>query len=337
MSPGRASVGANIQSAIAKLKHKDVRQRRRAVRILFDSDAYESVEAFSPLLDDKDIWFRNKAIEAYRRWAPKHAPHLLVEQQHRRCCSVIGEQVSQLLLNHGSNRALMQRNVGHRVGHCLTVRRAVHQLISSAEVTKAELDAFQQAEDHVVRAYATEVNSNTSNLLVSLQDDHPDVRRQAAASLLGMELTEKENAALQNAINQDDALWKLAVPIALQNRLPNLLDLMKSKSNSQRKFLVQSLKDAVGEADDERLRTLIDGDCTSIVARWLVGRNDAKSDALRTELLFDERVDSIDKSRLLERLLHRQQEPAMQELAERLISESDDELVLSAAQNLYTS
>ena len=62
---------ANIQSAIAKLKHKDVRQRRRAVRILFDADAYESVEAFSPLLEDKDIWFRNKAIEAYRRWAPK--------------------------------------------------------------------------------------------------------------------------------------------------------------------------------------------------------------------------------------------------------------------------
>ncbi|MEC7483175.1 MAG: hypothetical protein VX998_00130, partial [Candidatus Thermoplasmatota archaeon] len=120
-------------------------------------------------------------------------------------------------------------------------------------------------------------------------------------------------------------------------RLPNLLDLMKSKSNSQRKFLVQSLKDAVEEADDERLRTLIDGNCTSIVARWLVGRNDAKSDALRMELLFDDRVDSIDKSRLLERLLHRQQEPAMQELAERLISESNDELVLSAAQNLYTS
>ena len=52
----------------------------------------------------------------------------------------------------------------------------------------------------------------------------------------------------------------------------------------------------VEEADDERLRTLIDGDCTSIVARWLVGRNDAKSDALRTELLFDnELIASINR------------------------------------------
>ena len=45
-------MAARIQSAIAKLKHKDVCQRRRAVRILFDSDAHESVEAFSPYLDD---------------------------------------------------------------------------------------------------------------------------------------------------------------------------------------------------------------------------------------------------------------------------------------------
>ena len=328
---------ANIQSAIAKLKHKDVRQRRRAVRILFDSDAHESVEAFSPLLDDKDIWFRNKAIEAYRRWAPKHAPHLLVDLAQsdqldgQRCVAAVLESISDATEVAKLARLLLKSDDD------VVVRRAVHQLIVREEVTESELEEFQNAQDHVVRTYATEVDTNPSSLLESLHDSHPDVRRQAASSLLGMELAEEENNALKNAINQDDALWKLAVPIALENRLSNLVDLMTSKSNTQRKFLVQSLKDAVEEADDERLRTLIDGDCTSIVARWLVGRNDAKSDALRTELLFDDRVDSIDKSRLLERLLHRQQEPAMQELAERLISESNDELVLSAAQNLYTS
>jgi hypothetical protein len=62
-----------------------------------------------------------------------------------------------------------------------------------------------------------------------------------------------------------------------------------------------------------------------------------KSDELRYELLFDNRVDSIDKSRLLERLLHRQGEDEIQELAEKLLSESTDELILSAAQNLYTA
>ena len=219
----------------------------------------------------------------------------------------------------------------------MVVRRAVNQLISAKEATNTELQRCQSSEDHVVRSYATAVNSQVPKLLESLQDTHPDVRRQAASSLLKMELNDVDSKALQSAIEHDDALWKLAVPIALEHKHPRLVDLMSRKNKSQRRFLVQSLKDAVSDADDSRLRMLIDSDSSSIVARWLVGRNDPKSDELRHELLFDQRVDSIDKSRLLERLLHRQQEPAIQTLAKKLLDESKDELVLSAAQNLYTS
>ncbi|MGB0475666.1 MAG: hypothetical protein ACPG7Q_03290 [Candidatus Poseidoniaceae archaeon] len=328
---------ANIQSAIAKLKHKDVRQRRRAVRILFDADAYESVEAFSPLLEDKDIWFRNKAIEAYRRWAPKHAPHLLEQLAQGgqldglRCVANVLESIQDSTQAARLSRLLLDCDDD------VIVRRAVHQLISSNEASESELSAFQRSHDHAVRMYATEVSNDVGELLTSLNDSHPDVRRQAASSLFRIELDSEQNDALQYAIENDDALWKLAIPIALERHLPNLVELMRAKRNTQRKFLVEALKDAVDEADDSRLRTLIDGDCTSIVARWLVGRNDVKSDALRAEMLFLEHVDSIDKSRLLERLLHRQQEPEIQELASKLISESTDELVLSAAQNLYTA
>ena len=328
---------ANIQSAIAKLKHKDVRQRRRAVRILFDADAYESVEAFSPLLEDKDIWFRNKAIEAYRRWAPKHAPHLLEQLAQGgqldglRCVANVLESIQDITQAARLSRLLLDCDDD------VIVRRAVHQLISSNEASESELNAFHRSNDHAVRMYATEVSNDVGELLTSLNDSHPDVRRQAASSLFRIELDSEQNDALQYAIENDDALWKLAIPIALERHLPNLVELMRAKGNTQRKFLVEALKDAVDEADDSRLRTLIDGDCTSIVARWLVGRNDVKSDALRAEMLFLEHVDSIDKSRLLERLLHRQHEPEIQELASKLISESTDELVLSAAQNLYTA
>ena len=330
-------MAASIQSAIAKLKHKDVRQRRRAVRILFDSDAYESVEAFSIYLDDDDVWFRNKAIEAYRRWAPKHAPHLLEDLANRddidghRCVAAVLDAIPDSKQAATLSRLLLDSSDD------VVVRRAVNQLISAKEATNTELQRFQLSEDHVVRSYATAVNSQVPKLLESLQDTHPDVRLQAASSLLKMELNHVDSKALQSAIEHDDALWKLAVPIALEHKHPRLVDLMSRKNKSQRRFLVQSLKDAVSDADDSRLRMLIDSDSSSIVARWLVGRNDPKSDELRHELLFDQRVDSIDKSRLLERLLHRQQEPAIQTLAKKLLDESKDELVLSAAQNLYTS
>ncbi len=328
---------ANIQSAIAKLKHKDVRQRRRAVRILFDADAYESVEAFSPLLEDKDIWFRNKAIEAYRRWAAKHAPHLLEQLAQGgqpdglRCVAAVLESIQDSAQAARLSRLLLNSDDD------VIVRRAVHRLISSNEVSASELNAFHRSDDHVVRMYVTEVSNDVSELLTSLNDSHPDVRRQAASSLFAIELNPEQSDTLQYAIEHDDALWKLAIPLALERHSPNLAELMKAKGNTQRKFLVEALKEAVAEADDSRLRTLIDGNCTSIVARWLVGRNDVKSDALRAEMLFHEHVDSIDKSRLLERLLHRQHEPEIQELASTLISESTDELVLSAAQNLYTA
>jgi HEAT repeat protein len=330
-------VAGNIQSAIAKLKHKDVRQRRRAVRILFDSDAYESVEAFSIFLEDNDVWFRNKAIEAYRRWAPLHAPHLLEDLAKQgqldgqRCVATVLEAIHDSKLAAKLSRFLLKSEDD------VVIRRAVHQLISSKEFTDDELGIFQSSEDHVVRAYATAVNGDPIELLKSLEDPHPEVRRQAASTLLHLELETEQNKTLQHSIENDDALWKFAVPIALEQARPNLAELMNTQGNNQRRFLVESLKQAVKEADDPRLRTLIDGNCTSIVARWLVGRNDVKSDELRYELLFDNRVDSIDKSRLLERLLHRQGEDEIQELAEKLLSESTDELILSAAQNLYTA
>ena len=111
---------------------------------------------------------------------------------------------------------------------------------------------------------------------------------------------------------------------------------MEAKRNTQRRFLVQALKEAVHEADDPRLQTLLDAGCTGGCS--MVGWPERfKSDSLRNDLLFDERVDSIDKSRLLERLLHRNEESEIRELAEKLLNESTDEVVLSAAQNLYTA
>ena len=60
-----------LDGEIARLKHRDVRHRRRAVRVLFDTDIPRALEGFVPLLNDKDAWFRSKALEAHRKWAPK--------------------------------------------------------------------------------------------------------------------------------------------------------------------------------------------------------------------------------------------------------------------------
>ena len=55
-------------SAASRLFHKDDRQRRRAVRKLFELDDPEYLSGFIPLLNDEDSWFRQKAMEAVGRW-----------------------------------------------------------------------------------------------------------------------------------------------------------------------------------------------------------------------------------------------------------------------------
>ncbi|MED5290814.1 MAG: hypothetical protein VX778_01170, partial [Candidatus Thermoplasmatota archaeon] len=170
-------MAASIQSAIAKLKHKDIRQRRRAVRMLFDADAHESVEAFSPFLEDQDVWFRNKAIEAYRRWAPMHAPHLLEQLAERggvdgqRCVASVLETIQDVQRNAHLSRLLLNCE------DIVVVRRAVRQLITTNEVTTEELNQFQNADDYAIRTYAATGNSDVNTLLGMLKDEHPDVRR----------------------------------------------------------------------------------------------------------------------------------------------------------------
>ena len=59
----------SVRSALAKLHNRDVRQRRRAVRHLFEMNDPEALSGFIKLLEDNDPWFREKAKEAVIRWA----------------------------------------------------------------------------------------------------------------------------------------------------------------------------------------------------------------------------------------------------------------------------
>lgn len=330
-------MAASVQSTIAKLKHKDIRQRRRAVRVLFDSDIHESVEAFSKLLNDKDMWFRNKAIEAYRRWAPKHAPHLLMELAEgkeidgHKCVSSVLENIQDLKLAEELARLLLSSE------DVIVKRKASVYLIENRFSKSEEDESFLISKDPTIRIATLAVTEDTLVLQNALLDSHPEIRKQAGLRMLEMNLSEEEKNQLSKAISNDAALWKLAVPIAMIEGKENLISLAKDCTSTQRRFFVTTMREHILDADDQRISILLDGDCTSVVSRWLVGRNDSKSDTLREALLFDKRVDSIDKSRMLERILHRQNDEVVQQLAQKVLDQSSDEVVLSAARNLSTA
>ena len=51
-----------------RLSHKDVRQRRRAIRHLFELNDPFALSGFLQFLDSDDQWFVDQSIEAIRRW-----------------------------------------------------------------------------------------------------------------------------------------------------------------------------------------------------------------------------------------------------------------------------
>ena len=55
--------------ATLRLNHKDERQRRRAVRKLFEVNDSNNLDSFVPLLEDDDQWYRERAMEAITKWA----------------------------------------------------------------------------------------------------------------------------------------------------------------------------------------------------------------------------------------------------------------------------
>ena len=72
------------------------------------------------------------------------------------------------------------------------------------------------------------------------------------------------------------------------------------------------------------------------MARWVISQG-ASEDDLRWSLINDERLHVIERSKLLERLIGRADEPGVIKQTEALLSTTDDELLKVACENLSTA
>ena len=68
MHPPLVEVVVSVRVEVDRLSHKDIRQRRRAIRHLFELDDPFALSGFLPFLDSDDQWFVEQSIEAIRRW-----------------------------------------------------------------------------------------------------------------------------------------------------------------------------------------------------------------------------------------------------------------------------
>ena len=321
----------DIGKAMARLKHRDIRTRRRAVRTLFEHDDPSVLEAFKPLLDDKDTWFVSKALDAYRMWGVLSGSEAVETLLTHRNLDVrrAGANLLTPLGEQGVSLALSALNDEDSV----VQRKAARALLHVKDTNVAERLA-QHGSDAIRTTGMSHPALDESALKTGLSDAHEGVRLAALNSAL------KRNIAL----NLDDLIPFLEAGHHTVNILiwaaehePTQLErLMQHIKAKHVKALGDHLRATATDHADPLIQHLLNGGMLEPVARWVI-RQGASEDDLRWQLINDERLHVIERCKLLERLIGRAHEPGVIEHVERLSASTEEELLKVACENLSTA
>ena len=327
------SMAGGLDGEISKLRHRDIRERRRAVRVLFDTDLPRALEGFVPLLNDRDPWFRSKALDAHRRWAvamgpaslEKLAKHRSIEA--RRCAanllSEFSEDVSTIAL-------LLVEDED------LTCRRQSAAALLDGTTASLYVDRFLIAEDPYLRRLAVlSHGANKEQRRQGVDDAVQSVCEAALQSLSNNKEDLDEKAVL--SLLQRGIDGGVLIDSAIQTHGEALIQLAKRAKGPTLKRLVNALKKTCHSVEDAQIKALLGSEQYIVVGRWLQGRKSAEIDALRWRLVREENIDVIERSRWIERLLGRCDEEELVDEARAFSLENHPQLLLDAAQNLSTA
>ena len=325
------SMASDIGRAMARLKHRDVRTRRRAVRTLFEQDDPSTLEAFEFLLDDEDPWFVSKALEAYRMWSQSQ-----------------GATSVQTLLNHASTDV-------RRVGANLL---AAHGEAGAAIALSCLDDSDGVVQKKAAQALLLHPSNQGLEALLAHQHEsiicigmrHPNLEieqvkqglthtskmvRKAALSAVFEHNHPIEFELLKAFFDEDIEAVNIVIWIAQQR--PEQLDTFTQQIKSHHvRELATYLRNNAQESKDPLVASLVEGGILSPVARWLLVQG-SQEDELRWAMIRDERLDVIERSKLLERLIGRAGDANVQEQVEAFIQSSPPPLLLVACENLSTA
>ena len=326
-------MAGGLDGEISKLRHRDIRERRRAVRVLFDTDLPRALKGFVPLLDDRDPWFRSKALDAHRRWAVAMGPSSLeVLARHQ---SIEARRCAANLLNEFTDDvtevALLLVEVED-----LTCRRKSAAALLQGQQAPDHIERFLTADDPYLRRLAVSSGvATTAHRRKGLEDHAATVCEAALLAMVhhGERLAEEEVLRLLE-LGLDGAVL---IDSALENNGESLVILSQKAQGSTLKTLVRALKEKCDSIKAPQISTLLDAKQYVVIGRWLQGMRGNEADELRWQLVREESIDSIERSRWIERLLGRCGEEDLILEARRFAGENHPQLLLDAAQNLSTA
>ena len=327
---------------VARLGHRDVRQRRRALRRLVDLDDPRAVAAMVLLLDDEDAWFRTKALDLVQRWAARLEPaDRAVLVSHGR--AEVRRVAAALLPPDGSWAGPWLTLLGDedpRV-RLAAARAASQQASSDAWLAPALADP-----DHRIRLAAAGALTQTdpaheTHLVAALRDTHPAVSRAASSAIDPATASPTLIAALAELAERPGTSGTAALAASLTSLGPTVdtdttLHALAARPGPE---AATALRAALGadpaHLEDAILRqTLIGAGHAAVLISAAAQR--ATSLKLLMWILSDPAVPELQRARLLDRLHARPLDSALQPTLEDLASGPSPVLARAAAALLAT-
>ena len=315
-----------LQLELERLKHKDIRQRRMAVRRLFEHNDSAALSAFLDLLDSDDEWFIEKAVDAIRRW---------VDAEHRKV-------VVQLSIRKEERLRLLASEIATRLGNeslpilstlCTDESDAVRREAwrSRLAVDSGTIPVAIESEDHIVRKMAVANSGDVEFLENMLQDSHPRVREAALDQMVQVgHIPSTVDGVQDQRLRQKWAKLKLPEMIA-SNDEESISKLCLNPTASMRKIIAESL-DQVDWFDwTSVVEAVKQSEDPLLLPRLLRSKRGPIADELRLELLND--ADDMARVRVLEHLHGREVSPSIASLLPTL-SEDDNPLIAQVALSL---
>ncbi len=327
--------------ATLRLNHKDERQRRRAVRKLFEINDANNLVSFSPLLDDNDPWYREKAMEAVTKWAGKNDSEIVNKLSN-------SEYNEQRVLASKISLRLGQEKIGIISKLCFDEVLAVR--ISGWE-SKFELNSEQidemileglNSNDKEIRKITinkiTEVDEIDVDIIISALNDQSYSVRNAALEIIRkdsklskMNIFDNHllNIASENTKKEVNTVIKILAKKSLEN--PRIEQMVILWSETESIEIIDSLISTLREINWWKIKGLAEHmekeSSDLFVTRLLRGSREPKATEIRNIILSKSERNEDMIARLIEDLVGR----PIDEKTHKIIKEisNSENLILS--------
>ena len=232
------------------------------------------------------FWFRNKALDAHRKWA------------------TTAEELEPLMAN---NKRLVAEMLEKIPDHDIATKLLSeddHVIRCFAAKILADSDSlhkkFASDEHHSVRIIAAE-NSSDEKLISSLLNDKHSAVRKAAISTASEKEMILDEEVLKNALKSSDSSLRSLIGSVSVRLGGEILDIASKDSDPKvRKSIADALREEV-ETVDSRIESVAKNS-PEIIVRWLRMRYDSDSSSLRWTMIEDTSINKRISSKLIEQM-----------------------------------